>query len=174
MRDGFPVTSFIRTMLDLSGRLDEDRIRSMLREGERLRIVDWTELRRATVSGKGRTGIATLRQVAADWTEADSETRSDLELRFLSLCRRAGLPLPIVNGSVSGYEVDCTWPDTQFVVELDGYETHRGRSAFESDRLRDMVVTRAGFQVVRVSDRMLKNRPGEVAALLEDRLGVKS
>lgn len=174
IRDGFPVTTFVRTMIDLSARLDEDRIRSMLREAEWLRIADWRELRRATESGRGRAGIARLRKVAAEWTEADSETRSDLELWFLSLCRRADVPLPIVNGSVSGYEVDCTWPDHRFAVELDGYGTHRGRSAFESDRLRDMVVTRAGFQVVRISDRMLKNRPDEVAALLVDRLAVRT
>jgi very-short-patch-repair endonuclease len=172
VREGFPVTSFVRTMLDLAARLDEDRIRSMLREAERLRIADWRELRRATGPGRGRTGIARLRAVVNEWTEADSATRSDLELRFLALCRRKNLPLPIVNGSVSGFEVDCTWPELRFAVELDGYETHRGRSSFESDRLRDMVVTRAGFQVVRVTDRMLKDRAEDLVALLGERLGV--
>jgi hypothetical protein len=159
-------------MLDLAARLDEGRIRSMLREAERLRIADWRKLRRATESGRGRAGIARLRAVVNEWTDADTATRSDLELRFLSLCRRSGLPLPIVNGSVSELEVDCTWPDHRLAVELDGYETHRGRSSFESDRLRDMEVTRAGFQVIRVTDRMLKDRPEDVASLLADRLGV--
>jgi hypothetical protein len=43
VREGFPVTTFVRTMLDLAARLDEDRIRSMLREAERLRIADWRD-----------------------------------------------------------------------------------------------------------------------------------
>jgi len=172
VRDGFPVTAFTRTMIDLAARLDEDRIRSMLREGERLRVADWSELRRETASGRGRKGIARLRAVVTEWTGADSATRSDLELRFLSLCRRAGLPLPIVNGSVSGFEVDCTWPGSRLAVELDGYETHRDRSSFESDRLRDLVLKRDGLHVLRVTDRMLKYRPGEVAAFLKDRLAV--
>ena len=170
VRDGFAITAFTRTMIDLAARLDEDRIRSILREAERLRIADWRELRRETASGRGRKGIAGLRAVVAEWTGADSATRSNLELRFLSLCRGAGLPLPIVNGSVSGFEVDCYWPGSRLAVELDGYESHRGRPSFESDRQRDLVLARAGLQVLRVTHRMLRDRPDTLLDLLKGRL----
>ena len=65
------------------------------------------------------------------------ETRSELERRFLDLCRAAGLPLPAVNVVVAGLEVDAVWPSERLVAELDGHAFHHTRTAFERDRIRD-------------------------------------
>ena len=50
-----------------------------------------------------------------------AETRSVLEQRFLVLCEGADLPLPEVNASVVGLEVDALWREQQLVVEVDGH-----------------------------------------------------
>jgi hypothetical protein len=46
-------------------------------------------------------------------------------------------------------EVDFHWPTHHLIVELDGWETHRTRAAFEQDRARDAALTAAGWRVVR-------------------------
>ena len=39
-----------------------------------------------------------------------------------------------MNFDVAGYELDAYWPDHRFAVELDVFETHGTRAAFERDR----------------------------------------
>ena len=89
-------------------------------------------------------------------------TRSDLERRFLRLCRDAGLPRPAVNVPVAGVEVDFLWPEARLVVELDGFEFHRERAAFERDRRRDAILQRAGYRVLRITHRRLTEEPEAV------------
>ena len=49
------------------------------------------------------------------------------------------------------------------IVELDGYDYHRGRAAFERDHERDGEHLRLGFLVIRVTGRQLAR---ELEALL--------
>lgn len=77
-----------------------------------------------------------------------------LEQAFLELCRRASAPAPSVNVWLEvdgGLEVDFYWPDRGLIVEVDGFETHRTRSAFKRDRRRDRTLRRVGFAVERFS-----------------------
>jgi very-short-patch-repair endonuclease len=68
---------------------------------------------------------------------------------------------------VEGYEVDAYWPEHKLVVELDSWEFHRGRTAFERDRERDAVLQAAGYRVVRITWRRLTEHPTQTAALLK-------
>jgi very-short-patch-repair endonuclease len=84
------------------------------------------------------------------------------------LARDYGLPQPECNTSVvahdgRSYEVDCYFPAHRVVVETDGWETHRTRHAFESDRAKDAALTAAGYTVVRFTWRQLRHDPGTVA-----------
>jgi very-short-patch-repair endonuclease len=104
--------------------------------------------------------------------DADS-TRSELEAKFLALCRRHRLPSPEVNVRVGRHLVDFLWRAQSLVVETDGYRYHRGRQAFEDDRARDVELRLAGFDVVRFSHRQVTGEPRRVVvalrALLADR-----
>lgn len=71
-------------------------------------------------------------------------TRSELERRFVEMCDGAGLPRPAINLFVAGHQVDASWLDRGLVVEVDSYEFHRGRAAFETDRRRDAAYQREG------------------------------
>jgi hypothetical protein len=64
-------------------------------------------------------------------------TLSKLEKRFLSVLRRAGLPLPRTNRPAGGRRVDCRWPELHLTVELDSYRYHHSRHAWEQDRRRE-------------------------------------
>src|SRR5690348_10726379 len=76
-------------------------------------------------------------------------TRSWSERRPLSLIREAGLPVPLTNRQLHGFQVDAVWPDVKLVVEVDGYEFHRDRASFENDRARDAMLVAAGYRVIR-------------------------
>jgi Protein of unknown function (DUF559) len=90
-------------------------------------------------------------------------TRSDLELLFLDICKRHCLPAPEVNVVLGGIEVDFFWHRSRLVVETDSYLYHRGRSAFERDRSRDLELALLGFEVVRFSEDHLNWEPQRVA-----------
>jgi very-short-patch-repair endonuclease len=79
------------------------------------------------------------------------------------LLRELGLPQPVSNGIVEGYEVDLHWPEQRLVAELDGYEFHAHRRAFETDRERDFVLQAAGWRTVRVTHRQLTATRTETA-----------
>ena len=51
--------------------------------------------------------------------------------------------------------MDIHWPEHRVIAELDGYEFHVHRRAFETDRLRDQVLMAAGWRTVRVTDRQV-------------------
>jgi very-short-patch-repair endonuclease len=97
-------------------------------------------------------------------------TRSDLELRFLRLCRRHGLPEPEVNVPIGHFTVDFFWRERGLVVETDSYRTHSGSQAFLDDRERDNELMEHGFDVLRFTDLRIGAEPAAVAALVRARL----
>jgi len=73
--------------------------------------------------------------------------------------RSAGLPAPEVNVLVQGHQVDFLWRDQGLVVEVDGFQFHSTREAFERDRRRDAELQRAGLRVLRVTWRQVVDAP---------------
>jgi hypothetical protein len=49
-------------------------------------------------------------------------------------------------------KVDLVWPQGRLVVELDGYESHGGRTAFMYDRHRDYELALSGYTVLRLAN----------------------
>jgi very-short-patch-repair endonuclease len=58
------------------------------------------------------------------------------------------------------------WPKERFAVELDGYEHHRTRAAFERDRIRQEDLKLAGIEMTRVTAARLSREPKTVATRL--------
>lgn len=93
-------------------------------------------------------------------------TRSELERRFLRLCKRHRLPKPEVNTRLGPYEPDFLWRDRNLIVETDGWETHGTRSAFEADRARDVCLGAMGYRVLRFTYRQVWEDAATVARAL--------
>ena len=87
---------------------------------------------------------------------AAAPTRSRLERDFRRLLHEHGLPQPISNGFVYGYEVDLHWPQHRLIAELDGWLYHGHQRAFETDRERDLVLATHGWQAVRLTAAQLE------------------
>jgi len=165
--DGIPVTSPSRTLLDLAGVLSRDRLERAIEQAEALRLADHLSLPALLRRYPGRRGAAKLRAILAAEAAATGVTRSELEERFLELVASAGLPRPAVNVWMrvgrEWMELDCVWRAEQVVVELDGRVHHEGREAFERDRRRDRLLQAAGWRVVRITWRQLRDEPRAVA-----------
>jgi very-short-patch-repair endonuclease len=169
-RDGIPVTSVARTMLDLAEVLSTHQLERAFEEADRLRLLDLRAISQVCERRCGHHGIGALRALLSKQLRPVPETGSELERSFLDLCREAGLPGPAVNVSIAGFEVDAVWPDRRLVVELDGYAFHRTRGAFERDRARDADLQLAGYRVRRVTARRLADEPAAVAAAIRSLL----
>jgi len=94
---------------------------------------------------------------------APAEGRSPLEIRFAEFLRRYGIPDPAQNVLVLGHEVDALWPAAKLVVELDSWEHHGDRAAFERDRARDPELLLAGYRTIRITHRRIDKEARETA-----------
>ncbi len=172
--DGIPVTTVARTLVDLAGVAPRDHLARAVKEAERRRVFDLRAVESAMARTRGRPGPGhkALREAIAEHVALGlSATRSPLEDAFLRLLKDASLPLPATNAHLEGFEVDAVWRAQRIAVELDGWEFHRTKHAFERDRERDAVLTAAGWRVVRLTHRQVIHRPDRVVETLR-RLGL--
>jgi very-short-patch-repair endonuclease len=157
-------------LLDLSAVFGERTLARTVEQSMVLGLFDGRALDAALARSSGRRGAATLGRLTRRITPEVARTRSELERRFLELVRDAGLPVPVVNGIVYGYEVDFHWPEHKLVVETDGRSVHGTPVAFERDRRRDLELELAGWHALRLTWRQVTERPSDVVALLRRRL----
>jgi hypothetical protein len=157
--DDLPVTSVPRTLLDLAIRSRPAGLDRLLERAERQQLFDLGAIEALLDRAGGHPGRKRLRQALVIYQPDAAFTRSGLERRFLELVRKAGLPTPSMNYNYAGFELDAYWEREQFAVELDVYETHGSRAAFERDRLRedDLLVFR--IETMRVTGPRLKKEP---------------
>jgi hypothetical protein len=159
VRDGIPVTSIPRTLLDLAEILKPAQLQRSYERAERLRVLDVAAIHELLGRSNGRRGVAALRDVLAYDPSRAAEASSELELRFLDLLRAAGLPLPQVNVLVEGFLVDAYWSSARLVVELQGYAYHSDRTTFERDHTRIAQLRLAGFEVLALTHRQVSEEP---------------
>ena len=163
VRDSIPVTSLARTLLDVAETESATTLRRAWDTAERLRLLDTRQVAETCRRSPGRRGLKPLTALMAE-RRATPHTKRELEARFVDFCHEHGLPPPICNALVEGYEVDAFWPSHKLVVELDSWEFHRGRAAFERDRERDAALHAAEYRPIRVTWRRLTGQPDELAA----------
>jgi very-short-patch-repair endonuclease len=171
--DGIPVTTVARTLVDLPGVVPREHVAKALREAEHLRVADLVEIEdalRRTRTRRGR-GHATLRAVLVEHRRLGTQlTRSVLEDRFLALLDAHGLPRPRTNAHVGDDEVDALWPDRRLAVELDGWDRHKDRQAFQRDREKGNALLLAGYRLLRFTHDDVARRSAEIAARIHAEL----
>jgi very-short-patch-repair endonuclease len=161
-RAGMSLTSPPRTILDLAGRLghrdEPDRLsglESLVAEAQFRRLASEAELQAQVARNPRAKGVGALRRVL-ELPGGPRRTRSPAELAMLRLLRRAGITGYEVNGVIHGYEVDFLWRDLNLIVEVDGYDAHSGRVAFERDRAKIATLIARGLRVMPVTGRQIK------------------
>lgn len=171
--DGIPITALPRTLLDLAAAFSPAQLNWALERSEERRRFDLAPIDELLSRTAGHPGRGPLGRALAIYRPDPELTRSGVERSFRRLVEEAGLPRPSMNFAYAGYELDVFWPDARFAVELDVYETHGSRAAFERDRLRQEELKLIGVEMIRVTGPRLKREPKvvaeRVAALLKHR-----
>jgi very-short-patch-repair endonuclease len=156
IKDGIPVTSVHRTIYDSAATASVDDVTAMIKEAEFLNLWDrlslWDLLERYPVKRGSRNLRFALQRITE---EPPGRKRSKLEERFAPFLRRYRLPLPRFNDwillSSKRFQADCHWPNLRLIIELDGWEGHGTRSAFQDDRARDRALHVAGYSVIHLT-----------------------
>ncbi|HEY6729968.1 MAG TPA: hypothetical protein VI039_02970 [Solirubrobacterales bacterium] len=161
MLEGIPVTAVPRTLLDLAASVRFDWLERILERSEELGVFDLRAVEDLLSRTVGHHGHGRLRRAISLYRPM-SFTRSGLERRFLELVIEAGLPQPRTNFVEHGFELDCYWPEHRFAVELDMFETHGTRAAFERDRERQEELLLTGIAMTRVTGPRLEREPEAV------------
>lgn len=162
-RERMPVTSPPRTILDMATLLDPYELEALVAEAHFRRRAREAELRDQLERNPGRRGIRRLTHVL-DLPGGPRRTRSPAERDLLRLLREHRIEGYETNVRVHGYEVDFLWPGEGLVVEVDGYDAHSGRAAFERDRLKSATLEAAGLVVMPVTGRQIRRDPEGVVA----------
>jgi very-short-patch-repair endonuclease len=158
-KDNLTLTSPARTLIDFAQHAADDELSNAFGEARAKRLVSDASLKAALARApRNHPGAARIRR----WIEEDpgrTHERSKAERLMRQHLQAAQLPQPLANVKLHGYLADFVWPELKLIVEVDGYGTHGDRLAFERDRRRDQIHTAAGYVVIRVSWRQLRDEP---------------
>lgn len=174
-RSGFPVVSIERTLLDL-GAVCSERRAAIALDNALLRGLTSTdrldECLRVTAK-KGRRGCGVLRRLTKRRVGLPNVPNSPAETVLFDLLSTSSLPRPqlqyevdLPGGTVA--RPDFAWPDRRFAVEMDGFEFHWGRDAFERDRERLNKLMLVGWRVLFATWREATGDPGGLLMRIED------
>jgi hypothetical protein len=162
MERGLAVTTVERTLTDLASMNNNLTLRRAVAQADHRNLLNppalLAQLRR------GMPGARAVREALDHHLPQLATTESELEVHFLLLLERAGLPIPETNVYVEGLKVDALFRAHCLVVELDGHATHANPPANETDRHRELILRRAGYTVVRYTWEQVIRRPEEVIA----------
>jgi very-short-patch-repair endonuclease len=170
--NGIPITTVPRTILDLATVLDVRGIEKAINEAEIKRLWDELSLHDLLHRYRGRAGTKVVRAALRKRTEGATVTKSELEELFIRFADGARLPRPETNTHIEGLEVDCVWRQHRVVIEVDSWEIHRTRAAFERDREKSRILQAAGWRCVPVTYLQLVHGSEEVARDVRRLLGL--
>jgi hypothetical protein len=161
---GLPVTTASQAIMDFAASGSFDLLRLVLANADYHDLLDVQRLQGMT--GRGIQGSTALREALRIHLPALARTRSWLEVLLLNFCEIQHVPIPLINVYIEGWLVDAIWPDHGVIVEVDGLNGHRTRAQLERDHQRDLELRRAGYIVLRYTERQLIETPEAVAAEL--------
>jgi predicted transcriptional regulator of viral defense system len=168
-----PVTTPMRTLIDLAGCVGVSDLEDALDEAVRRDLVSIQRLttRLRATSPNGRRGISSLATLTSERVGTPT-SGSDLENRVRRAFREGGLPIPVPQYKI--YEpdgtfvakVDFAYPHVRLAIEVDSVEHHFSRKAFEHDRVRQNRAVALGWSFLRTTKRQLNDHSGDVIALV--------
>lgn len=168
---GIPVTTPIRTVIDLAASCDRRGAEALINQADGRALLKIETLREEIDRASGQPGVPLLRGVL----DRDSFvlTESELERLLVPLARAAGLPKPQSQRRFGRARVDFFWPGLNLVVECDSLRYHRTRLEQRNDRERDHAHLLAGRTSVRFTHDQIAHDPGHVVATLRAMAAVR-
>lgn len=155
-----PVTTVARTLVDLSSRFDDDRLARAFDETLRAGVVSLSAVRETITRlpgiAPGRSPSRIHRILSARIPGYDPGD-SELETRVWEVAAAAGLPLPVrrfqLRGPTRSFVIDLAYPAERIAIEVDGFDPHRTRTAFDADRARQNLLSLLDWLILRFTSR---------------------
>jgi len=170
---GIPVTTPIRTLLDLASVLSLGALAKAFEQAQVVLHLPPAPLAAEVLARPRQRGNAKLRRILAGAVDP-ADVRSVLELRFLRMCASYRIPRPQVNVRIGAWTPDFLWPDHGLVVETDGYDFHRTAAARRRDAMKDEFLRGIGLDVIRLTWADVTERPAQTAARVHGATSVTS
>lgn len=174
IRDGIPVTSLERTMLDIAPAVGQRRLLRSIEAGRRTGDLTWASLiaMLSAHARRGRPGVRKLRSTILANADRQEITDTDMELLVLGLLSESGLPAPtvkhrVLDGDRFVAEVDLAYPHLKVAIECDG-SVHLDPDVREKDLKRQNDLVLLGWTVLRFSYDRVQSRPDAVVAEIRD------
>jgi very-short-patch-repair endonuclease/Arc/MetJ-type ribon-helix-helix transcriptional regulator len=163
------VSSPARAVLEIAANASANELAGAIDQGLSDRRFTSRELADVLARHRPCRGAARLGTILGDPT-ATAVSRSKREKALLKLIRDAGLPMPETNVPFGRFELDFFWRREGLVVEIDGYNFHRGPGAFGRDREKELAVRTAGLAMLRFTGDHVLKRPWMVLATIAGEL----
>ena len=159
IRHRVPITTPARAIVDMSSSLSYRQLGATVDDAIRRRTMTLKGMRQCVgrlTEAPGRR-LSVLHELLAERLPGYDPGDSDLETRVLRLLVAAGFPAPVqqyrVRSGGRTFRIDLAYPQKRVAIELDGWEFHHTRTAFDDDRARANLLVASGWTVVRFTSR---------------------
>jgi very-short-patch-repair endonuclease len=167
-----PITTPVRTLIDVAGRLEDDRLLAAMESvfRQQLGTPDRLAARLAALRDSGRPGAGRLAALLVRRGDG-RPLESTLEGKVWHILTRAALPLPArqywVTTAGGRYRLDFAWPQRKLGLEADSWKHHGDRVAFGKDRERLSELVAMGWKVLMVTWDVGTRQPQRVVRWVE-------
>ena len=164
-RDGIPVTSIERTLVDLARVLDLGSMARTLDAAVQRELTTYRgiERRLRTMPTRGRKGVVLLRMLLAERLGSPAEATNPFEEMMRRILRDSDLPTPTRQEKVEQggqrYYIDFAFPAQMVAVECDGLLGHGSPAAQAYDLQRQNDIIEAGWNLRRFPWSSVRNDP---------------
>ncbi|MCL1693915.1 MAG: hypothetical protein M3096_09540 [Actinomycetia bacterium] len=172
--DGIPVTTAVRTVVDLGASAPKRFVEKCVDTGLRKKLFTAWQVRCfiARVARPGRTGVGTIRPIINERLAWDTITESDLEDLFRAVVSRSPHPMPDPqyrlfepSGEFVG-RFDFAYPTRLSLIETDSERWHMDPASFQRDREKQNRAHALGWTVYRFTWRQLVDDPQSVLDII--------
>jgi hypothetical protein len=160
-----PITTRARTLLDLAPGLTGEQLTRLVNDERREGRLGTDALTDIVTRNPLHPGAKLLRPFAEDHA---NPTDSQFEDAFRAFIVKYDLPTPEINIDRKAGRADVYFREHGLIVELDGWDFHNDRRAFEADRERDAENLRIGVPTMRLTRERFDNTPDREAARLHE------
>jgi hypothetical protein len=160
---GIRVTKLARAVLDMAPRLTDDQLPRTIDNAIHTHYTTRGHVVEQILRNPNHPGTKRISQYLST---GNGPSRSDWERALPAFCRGYGLPPPILSQRSGRHTVDAYFPDADLLVELDSFNFHSSKAAFEQDRDRDADNLALGRPTLRITWERMINRPDREAARL--------
>lgn len=160
---GIPVTSVVRTIIDLATILTREELEDVIGRADAKNLLRADALREQLERESGL-GVRVLKEILD--RDRFVLSHSALERLFIPLAREAGLPKPQSQRQLGRARVDFFWPELNLVVECDSLRYHRTTQQQAEDAARDHAHLLAGRTCLRFTHHQVARQPEYVVEVL--------